>query len=194
MKGARESYDDAERALQAAQARLVELQGARGVLSTDVEVSSQMSIINAMELELETKKLEQQEILSNPRPNQTRAELNAAEIARLEQRIAALRDQMTANTGDSASLAKIAGELRLAETEVTTRQFLLQQAVTQMETARIEANRQVRYLAMGVTPVAPDAATLPRKFESTALSLVVFAGLYLLASLTVSILREQVSV
>ncbi len=194
MQGAKENYDDSETALFKAQQRLVELQQARGVLSSDVEFTSQMAIINSMELDLENKKLEREEILSNPRPNPTRIELNQAEIDRLQSRIGILRAQLTDNSTTSTSLAKIAGELRFAETEVGTRQLLLQQSVAQVETARMEANRQVRYLAMGVTPVAPDVPTLPRAFENTALAFIIFAGLYLLVSLTVSILREQVSV
>jgi capsular polysaccharide transport system permease protein len=61
------------------------------------------------------------------------------------------------------------------------------------EPARQEADRQVRYLSMGVEPVAPDEATYPRAFENTLVSLLIFAGIYLMISLTVSILREQVS-
>ena len=105
-----------------------------------------------------------------------------------------LRSELTENSANSASLAKIAGELNLAETDFATRQLLVQQALGQMETARIEANRQVRYLAMGVAPVAPDVASYPRVWENTALAFLIFAGIYLLVSLTVSILREQVSV
>lgn len=194
MAGTQESYDEAEANLKSAQLRLVELQQLRGVLSTEVEVTSQMSIINSLELELERKKLELQEIQSNPQPNQTRADLTGAEIDRIAARIQILRAQMTNSSDSSASLAKIAGELQLAQSDVATRQLLLQQALSHMESAREEANRQTRYLAIGVAPIAPDKATLPRKFESTALSFVIFAGLYLLVSLTVSILREQVSV
>ncbi len=194
MAGAQESYDEAEINLNTAQKKLVELQQLRGVLSTEIEVTSQMSIINSLELELEGKSLELQEILSNPKPNQTKADLTKAELERLRDRIQTLRSQLTNNTEATASLAKVAGELLLAETDVSTRQLLLQQAVAHTETAREEANRQARYLAMGVSPIAPDVATLPRKFESTALAGLIFAGLYLLASLTVSILREQVSV
>ena len=62
-----------------------------------------------------------------------------------------------------------------------------------METARIEANRQVRYLSLGVSPVAPDQATYPRSFVNTILAFLIFSGIYLMISLTVSILREQVS-
>jgi capsular polysaccharide transport system permease protein len=70
---------------------------------------------------------------------------------------------------------------------------MVQQALSMRESARQEADRQVRYLSMGVEPVAPDEATYPRAFESTLVSLLIFAGIYLMISLTVSILREQVS-
>jgi capsular polysaccharide transport system permease protein len=81
----------------------------------------------------------------------------------------------------------------MAEADVVTRQLLLQQAMTQLETARIEANRQVRYLSMGVSPIAPDEASYPRKYANTALAFLSFAGIYLLMAMTGSILREQVT-
>ncbi|MDF1727695.1 MAG: capsule biosynthesis protein, partial [Sulfitobacter sp.] len=59
--------------------------------------------------------------------------------------------------------------------------------------ARTEANRQVRYLTVAVEPVAPDQATYPKAFENTVLAFLIFAGIYLMLSLTASILREQVS-
>ena len=71
--------------------------------------------------------------------------------------------------------------------------MLVQQALTQMETAQIEANRQVRYLSLGVEPVAPDEATYPKAFQNTLLAFLIFSGVYLMISLTASILREQVS-
>jgi capsular polysaccharide transport system permease protein len=69
----------------------------------------------------------------------------------------------------------------------------MQEALQQLEAARIEANRQVRYLSTGVNPIPPDEATYPRAFENTALAFLVFSGIYLMMSLTASILREQVS-
>lgn len=63
----------------------------------------------------------------------------------------------------------------------------------QLEAARIEANKQVRYLSLGVSPVAPDEATYPRAFENTVLAFLIFSAIYLMFSLTASILREQVS-
>jgi capsular polysaccharide transport system permease protein len=71
--------------------------------------------------------------------------------------------------------------------------MMMQEALRQVETARIEANRQVTYLSRIVNPVAPQEASYPRAFENTLLAFLVFSGIYLLVSLTASILREQVS-
>ena len=46
---------------------------------------------------------------------------------------------------------------------------------------------------MGVSPIAPDEPTYPRAFENTLLAFLIFSGIYLMLSLTASILREQVA-
>jgi capsular polysaccharide transport system permease protein len=69
----------------------------------------------------------------------------------------------------------------------------LQAAQTTKEQARTEAGRQVRYLTIAVRPVASEEPTYPRSFENTILAFLVFAGIYLMLSLTASILREQVT-
>jgi len=194
MQGALESYQRAELDLKAAQTRVLELQQQRGVLSAEAEISAQMAIINSLEIERETRSLDLAEIMANARPNQTRAAVLRAEITRLDARIGELRAGMTQSTDKTESLARITGELRVAEADLANRQLMLQSALQQMESARIEANRQVRYLSIGVTPVATDTAAYPRKLENTALGFVIFLSLYILVSLTVSILREQVSV
>ena len=62
-----------------------------------------------------------------------------------------------------------------------------------MESARLEANKQVRYLSMSLPPVAADTPTYPKAFQNTIVAFLIFAALYLMLSLTASILREQVS-
>ena len=81
----------------------------------------------------------------------------------------------------------------ISEAELETRQLMLSQALQQLETARIEANRQVRYLLPGVRPTLTDEPSYPKVFENTLLAFFVFAGIYLMISLTLSVLREQVS-
>jgi len=67
------------------------------------------------------------------------------------------------------------------------------QAMQQLESARMEVSRQVRYLALSVEPIAPDEPTYPRKLENSMVAFLVFLGIYLFMSMTASVLREQVS-
>ena len=194
MQGALTAYDQAQTEVTTAQARVLDLQQRRGILSAEVEISAQMSLINALELEREQKRLDLAQIEANARPNDTRVAIMRGELTRIDDRIAELRKALTESSDTTTSLALITGELAVAEADLANRQLMLQSALQQVETARVEANRQVRYLSTAVSPVAPDVATYPRKLENTILAFVIFAGLYILVSLTVSILREQVSV
>ena len=124
---------------------------------------------------------------------QSRVDAARGDISRLEKMIADTRQQLTQGNEQRASLAAITGELRIAESDLATRQELLAAAAAQMEGARIEANKQVRYLSLSVAPVPPDEATYPKAVQNTIVAFLIFSGIYLMLSLTVSILREQVS-
>jgi len=193
MQGSRDSFDDAEQKMLASQNRVLELQERLGVIDAASEMAALMGQINFFETQLQEKGLQLQQLLDNSRPNKARVDGVQGDIARLETLVAELRSQMTEGGADTASLARISGEMRIAEIDLETRQLMMQQALQQLETARIAANRQVRYLSLGVSPIAPDEATYPRKFENTVVAFLIFSGLYLMASLTASILREQVS-
>lgn len=193
MKGARDSFDVAEKKVVAAQSTILDLQERLGVLDPRTESSAAMTQITAFEIDLQKKKLELQQLEDNAQPNAARVAGVKGDVARLEQAIAGLRRPLTESDDGNSSLAQVTGKLRVAEGELETRQMMLAQAMQQLETARIEANRQVRYLSLGVSPVAPDEATYPRAFENTLLALLIFGGIYLMLSLTAAILREQVT-
>jgi len=193
MEGAMGSFEAAEVRMLEAQQSFVRLQEQLGVVSADVELSSRMEQIGVVETELRDARFRLDTMMSNARPNAAQVE-NLQRIIRLrEDEISELRGSLTEGAEGAASLARISAELGVAQMDLTTRQALLQQAAQQLETARIEANRQVRYLSTSVPPRAPDEATYPRKFENTLLAFIIFAGIYLMISLTASILREQVS-
>ncbi|MEM7614328.1 MAG: capsule biosynthesis protein [Pseudomonadota bacterium] len=194
LETALQTFREAEEATIEHELRVQELQEQSGVLSAEVELTSQMSLIGALELEREQKRLALSQLLDNPRPNPSQVAVAQAEIQRIVERIAELRSELTQSSASSASLSKIGSELRSAELRLATSQLILQESIAAVTTARTEANRQVRYLSMGVAPIAPQEPTYPRKVENTLLAFVVFLGIYIMASLTVSILREQVSV
>lgn len=193
MKGARDAYTDAEAQMLAAQRRVVELQEKFKVLSSEVEISLITTQIGNLETQLSTDRLSLQQMESNAQPNKARMEPLKRRIAALESEIAALRAKLTEQGGGTESLAVVQGELMVAQADVETRRLLLAQSLTALEAARIEANRQVRYLSLSVSPVQPDAPAYPRAFESTVVAFLIFGGIYLMISMTVAILREQVS-
>ncbi|CTQ33036.1 hypothetical protein [Jannaschia rubra] len=193
MAGAEDSFAAAEVRMQEAQGRVVALQEQLGVVSAEAELSNSYAQIGAIETELRAERLRLDQLLANRRPNETRVQVARSNIARLEDELARLRSGLTESATDDASLARVTAELQVAQGDLVTRRLLLQQAAQQLELARIEANRQVRYLSTPVPPIAPDEPTYPRAFENTVLAFLIFAGLYLMVSLTAAILREQVS-
>ena len=193
MEGASASYADAEAKVLEAQNRVQALQERMGVLDPVAEGSAVMSQVTRLEGELTEKRLELGQLQANARPNQSRVAGVQGDIQRLEQMIEETRSQLTEDTTIRASLASISGEIRIAESDLQTRQALLSSAAEQMETARIEANKQVRYLSLSLPPVAPDSPTYPKAFQNTFVAFLIFSAIYLMLSLTASILREQVS-
>ncbi|MCF6273751.1 MAG: capsule biosynthesis protein [Rhodobacteraceae bacterium] len=192
LRGAKNNYDAAEQAVLDAADRVLELQKTRGVFNADAEISGQMAILNNLEGQLVQKRLDLEEINSNLQPNQAQRRAIEQDINGLLRLINARRTAMTMSGNENASLARVSGELRIAQSNLEMRQMLLQQSLSSLEAARIEANRQTRYLSLAVAPIPPDEPSEPKKLENTMLALALFLGLYIFLSLTVSILREQI--
>lgn len=193
MKGARASFEEAERQMFEAQDEVLRLQEELGVFDAGSETASVMQQITNYEVQLLDKQLQLQQLQDNSRPNQARVDGVRGDISRLQNVISELRSKLTDGSSSSGSLARKSAELIIAQTNVETRIMLMQQALQQLETARVEVNKQTRYLSLGVSPIAPDSATYPRAFEDTILAFLILSGIYLMMSLTASILREQIS-
>jgi capsular polysaccharide transport system permease protein len=193
MKDAQAGYDSAQAALTASQRNLIKLQEKFKIISSETEVGLIVGQISALESQITQERLSLAQMESNPEPNQARMEPIKRRIATLEAEVADLRAKMTEDTADTTNLAEIQGELLVAQSDMQTRQMLLAQALQSMETARIEANRQVRYLSLSVSPIPPDEPTYPRAFENTLVTMLILLGIYLMVSMTAAILREQVS-
>jgi capsular polysaccharide transport system permease protein len=83
--------------------------------------------------------------------------------------------------------------LQLAQADLVNADTGLQASTAVLDQARTEASRQVRYLTVAVDPVASEEPSYPRSFENTFIAFLIFGGIYLMISLTASILREQVT-
>lgn len=193
MKGAEKSFEAREADVRAAAERVLDLQERYDTFSAEGELQIDMSVIQAQELELEQLRRERNELLSNARPNEARLAVLERDIAFIEGSIDRRRAALTAS-GEKVSLARISSLLKMAQSDLAAKEQMRVMALNTLEQARIEAARQVRYLSVNVPPVAPDVATHPRRLENTAIAFFTCLGLYLMISLTLSILREQVSV
>ncbi len=193
MEGAQKNYADAETRVREAQDAVQTLQEQLGVLDPTSESGLVMGQISQMQSEVTKKELELAQLLSNSRPNASRVDGVRGDITRLKELIATKRAELTEGSDDRDSLAQVTGKLRIAEADLMTRQTLLAGAAEQLEIARVEANKQVRYLSLSVAPVPPENATYPKALSNTVVAFLIFMGIYLMLSLTASILREQVS-
>lgn len=192
MSGARETFAEAEAKMVDAQGKVLELQEQLGILDPASETAGVMNQVNTFETQLAEKRLQLSQLLDNDRPNAARVAGVEGDIERLQALIAQLRATMTNNTG-AGSLATVTARLSMAEVDLETRTMMMQESLQQLEVARIEANRQVRFLSLGVSPIPPDVPTYPKVFENTLIAFLIFGAIYLLASVTAGILREQVS-
>jgi capsular polysaccharide transport system permease protein len=193
MEDAMASYTDAEAKLLEAQQKLVALQEQSNVLNSEVEVQLISTQIGQLETQLSTDRLSLAQMEANENPNEARMDPIRRRIEAVEAEIAILRSRMTEGTAETQSLAQVQGELLVAAANVETRQLMLSSTLQQLETARIEANRQVRYLAITQEPIAQDEAAYPRAFENTVVAMLIFSGIYLMIAMTAAILREQVA-
>ncbi|MGR3484133.1 MAG: capsule biosynthesis protein [Paracoccaceae bacterium] len=193
MAGALSAYEEAEARRQTALQDWLSIQEREASIDPVGETAAFTQQIAQLETERQRFQLELQTRLNARRPNQ--AQVNALEdqIGAIDGMIEAMRTEVTSAQAGQTSIASRNTELRLAEENYGFQTLLVQQALQQMESARIEADRQITYLSLNVQPVAPDQATYPRVFENTIMAFLVFAGIYLMISLTASILREQVT-
>lgn len=193
MRDTQVGYDKAQSNLADSQVRLIDVQEKYKILSSEAEVALLTTQIGSLESQLMQERLSLAQMESNENPNAARMEPLKRRIATLEEETAQLRAKMTESGAGETSLAEVQGQLLVAQSDLQTRQMILAQALQAMETSRVEANRQVRYLSLAVTPTPTDAPAYPRAFENTLATLLIMLGIYLMVAMTAAILREQVS-
>ncbi|MDR9394840.1 MAG: capsule biosynthesis protein [Roseovarius sp.] len=192
VKVARESLEEAKAERRAAQERLVQLQEG-SILDPEGEIASIRALINSVEMQLQEKELALNTQLNNARPNTAKVEALRSEVEVLQAELDKQKDRLTKATEGDSSLASKAADIQMAQADLATSDMVLQSALETMRQNEIEANKQVRYLTVSVKPVASQDPSFPRAFENTLLAFLIFSGIYLMISLTASVLREQVS-
>jgi capsular polysaccharide transport system permease protein len=195
LREAAEAVALAKTALEDAHLRVATLQQELMVFSTEVELGGETGIIHTLELEVEALRGKLDELLTYAAEDDARVVDLRRDIAFKRSQIAERRRNLVGDgSGAGGSLSSVNVELQRAEVEVMTQQQQFMSAMASQEAARIEAQRQVRYLAPIVPPALADKSTRPHRARNTALAFVIFFGIFMMVSLTISVLREQISV
>ncbi|KNG94681.1 capsule biosynthesis protein [Pseudaestuariivita atlantica] len=190
---AQRALDEATDKRRTAQESLVALQQENQIVDPEGRIASLRTQIGNVETQILDKELELAALLDNARPNRAKVEGTQGDIRRLNAKLAELNAAMTEASSGETSLAELSARIQMAQADLATRDLMLQSALETMEQTRRDALSQARYLTTSVVPVASEDPTYPRKFENTVLAFLIFSGIYLMMSLTASILREQVS-
>lgn len=192
MEDARRNLERAKVERREAQENLIRLQEVYSADPTE-QLAALRTQITSYDQQLLEKKLALQALLDNPRPNQAKLDGARGDVRRLQDVLTGLNARMIEADSSGLSLVQQSTEIELARADLATADAFLQSALQGEKQAALEAGRQVRYLTVPVRPIASDAPSYPRKFENTILAFLIFSGVYLMVSLTSSILREQVS-
>ena len=192
MEDARRNLERAKVERREAQENLIRLQEVYSADPTE-QLAALRTQITSYDQQLLEKKLALQALLDNPRPNQAKVDGARGDVRRLQDVLTGLNARMIEADSSGLSLVQQTTEIELARADLATADAFLQSALQGEKQAALEAGRQVRYLTVPVRPIASDAPSYPRKFENTILAFLIFSGVYLMVSLTSSILREQVS-
>lgn len=192
MKDALGALEKAQTTRRDSQTRLIKLQIENGSDPEAVIASLRATITNYETIMIE-KELELSALLDNPRPNPAKVDGVQGDMRRINLQLVKLNNRMSKSTDGEVSLAQQAVALQLAQADLANSDINLQAANAVLDQARTEAGRQVRYLTIAVDPVASEEPSYPRSFENTLLAFLILGGIYMMISLTASILREQVS-
>ncbi|WP_417725930.1 capsule biosynthesis protein [Roseovarius sp.] len=186
------SFEHAKADRRIAQQMLVTLQE-DSILDPEGEIASIRNLIGTVELQLQEKELARNIQMNNARPNAARVEALGSEIEILRTELDKQKRRLTDATAGESSLASKTAAIQMAQADLATADLVLQSALEAKRQSEIEANKQVRYLTVSVRPLPSQDSSYPRAFENTVLAFLIFSGIYLMISLTASILREQVS-
>ena len=192
LADAKQSLQSAMEERRKAQESLVELLQST-LLDPEAYAGSLREQISALERQILTKELQLEALLDNPKPNASRVSGVRADIRRLTQARLETEERMQAPMDNGMTLAELLSKIQVSKADLATRDMMFQSALGNLRATESDATSQSRYLTLAVEPVPPQSASHPHAFEDTMTVFLILAGIYLLISITASILREQVS-
>lgn len=179
--------------LEDAQAAVFDIQEQQGTLSPTADKESLVAQIAAIREQQTQQRLVLMQLESNPNPPSARVNAAKSEISRLQNLIDDLTAEGTAVDNEGQSVARLDQEMRIAETKVALAQQEYEAAVLNLQAAQAEARSQRTFITTSLPPTPTYEPIYPKKFLSSISAFMIFFALYILVSITIEVIREQVS-
>lgn len=172
-----------EAELDAHRAAMAQFRAERQDVDPEASAGAQILLLSQLEGELAAARTRLNSLLDQLNEDAPTVRVMKSEIQSLEEQIAAQREKLGAGQ-DGTVVTNDAGrtmseQLSIYESLAVDQQFLQQayiSALAAREAARLEADRQQRYIASFVQPALPEASLFPKRGRNTA----VFAGFALM--------------
>jgi capsular polysaccharide transport system permease protein len=187
LRDARNEVTRAEARVKEVSTQLADFRNREALLDPNKQSVPMLQAITNLQAKLSSTKLEVSQLQSSSP--------NSPLLASARQRMTALQAQIddarTKITGGDASLVPKIREFDLLSLDRDFADKQLASAITSLETARINADRQQLYLEPVVQPNQPDYADFPRRGTSTLVVFLTMLGIYIGGALLIAGAREH---
>ncbi len=188
----RHEVDRAEQRLATAQSGMRLFREKHNLLDPRVEAGSVQGLVAELEGSLAKVNTELAEARSYMQEDSSRIVSLKSRVRALEGQIRAKKIRLTGKGQATVSTLASEYESLILEHEFAQKQYL--SAVASIETARIRAESQSRYLVAFIKPTLPDEALSPRRAYAIGISLAIIFLVFSLGSLTIAAIREHAGV
>ena len=162
IRFAMEELTEAENALFALRQKLTIFRRTNQIVDPVSDAQGQLGILQALQTELARALIEQDTLSSFAQPNDPRIASNDIRIQAITKRIDAERDALQGSVSDSKLDLFSEYEDLLVQQEFANASYT--QALAAVATARAEARRQTRYVAVHVEPTLAEQSQYPQRY------------------------------
>jgi len=165
---ASEELTEAENALFALRQKLTIFRRTNQIIDPVSDAQGQLGILTALQTELARALIEQDTLASFAQPNDPRIASNDNRIQAITKRIDAERNALQGNISDSKLDLFSEYEDLLVQQEFANASYT--QALAALASARADARRQTRYVAVHVEPTLAEQSLYPQRYVIVALT------------------------
>ncbi len=162
------------------------------VIDPSKTAESKLGILSQLEVQLASEKAKLSSMIQFMDKDSPRIKVLVGKIKALEQQIEAERARLGRGKGNEGdALASLLEQYRYLLTQQEFAEKAYASALTSLETARLEAGRQQRYLATFVHPSLPQKALYPKRIRNFLLTFVISVMIWAIGTLVVYAIRDH---